>query len=321
MISKPVNIKILVLFLLIFTLVIPTAVGSAAVNAKKESATYVAAVSKLVKYEQTALELYEKYQTPSASTRKAADLAFTKSIVPNYQKFVSGLKAIKSPTTPELLKLHKMGVNAAAKQLNALINMNNAIHKNPMDKTSLANAKKTLSTTIPDMKKWANNLGIYNKKLASSSSDNSQLVTTLPLTVDADEVVDLLRTNAYMVIQSFAEAIKSGDTKKMDDLLKKMINPEANDGNGMDLNQSLKMMDTKVSKYIANYDTDELNKWLNAILNSKALELVPHKPFISDDSLSITFHFELPDYNIGPFVYINMLKKDGVFVINAIWAN
>ncbi|MGF7048932.1 hypothetical protein J2T13_003440 [Paenibacillus sp. DS2015] len=80
---------------------------------------YVDALELIAKFEDKAVTSYTKNNRyVTASNRKQTYAAFNNTIIPNYTKFVVGLKRIK-PTTPKLKQIHDTYIKGASLQLQA----------------------------------------------------------------------------------------------------------------------------------------------------------------------------------------------------------
>ncbi|AJS60955.1 hypothetical protein [Paenibacillus sp. IHBB 10380] len=80
----------------------------------------------IAKFEDKAVTVYTKYSYITSSNRKQTYAAFNNTIIPNYTKFVVGLKKIK-PTTPELKKIHETYIKGASLQLQAFTLFKNSL--------------------------------------------------------------------------------------------------------------------------------------------------------------------------------------------------
>ncbi|HEY2494187.1 MAG TPA: hypothetical protein VGI33_14940 [Paenibacillus sp.] len=80
----------------------------------------------IAKFEDKAVSSYTNNSYVTSSSRKQNYAAFNNTIIPNYTKFVVGLKKIK-PTTPKLKKIHETYIKGASLQLQAFTLFKNSL--------------------------------------------------------------------------------------------------------------------------------------------------------------------------------------------------
>lgn len=121
---------------------------SAAELALLEEATqffdYADQMDLLMDYEEKAWDAYSINEYVTASNRKQEYKLMNYTVVPNYTKFVSGLKLIK-PENKELAKIHQKYVKGAYMELEGFILYNKMVSKTKLDFTLLAKAKAKIS--------------------------------------------------------------------------------------------------------------------------------------------------------------------------------
>jgi len=71
-------------------------------------------------YQLTALNTYEKNKKLKKSTLSKGKAAMKNIVIPNYKKFLAGIKSIK-PTQPELITIHHKLIKSTSIRLEALI--------------------------------------------------------------------------------------------------------------------------------------------------------------------------------------------------------
>ncbi|GFN34191.1 hypothetical protein [Paenibacillus xylaniclasticus] len=317
---KKKYLKLSLLFVLLITFALPVHLASAAVDQKQEVVDYFEALEKISKYETKALDAYSKIIIVTSKNRKETYLLFANTIVPNYEKFVKGLKAIKAPTTPELLKLHKAGINATSQQLDGLTMMKKALYKNPMDSSAWDKANKIINKAAPLVNKWGDDLVAYYDKVvtAAEKKEAASKYLKFSLKISEEEAAEELRDEAIALLHSYAEALKSGDTSKMDNLLYTWIPKK--DVLLLGADYSVEGMDDYVEATIAENDVDILNDWADAVLASTADDLEVSSTYKSDYSLSVYYDLELEGFSAFsiPTVCFSFTTNDGAYFINSI---
>lgn len=81
---------------------------------------YFYANHKYDSYQLTALNTYEKNKKLKKSTIPKGKTAMKNIVIPNYKKFLAGIKSIK-PTQPELIAIHNKLIKATSIRLEALM--------------------------------------------------------------------------------------------------------------------------------------------------------------------------------------------------------
>ncbi|WP_068613416.1 hypothetical protein [Paenibacillus tuaregi] len=125
---------------------------------------YIGQMKKLVNYENTAVNTYNKYQYVSSKNRKEAYYAFANTIVPNYTKFVAGIKAMKTPNA-DLKRINALYIKGSSYQLEALTLMKKALYNTKIDSklykqanAKLAEGRKLISQFSSEFEKYTNKL-------------------------------------------------------------------------------------------------------------------------------------------------------------------
>ncbi|WP_046225814.1 hypothetical protein [Paenibacillus dauci] len=77
---------------------------------------YLITSTKHRKYEALAIKAYEKCRVDSVKTRVQSYNGMTRTVIPNYQKFIDLMKTIK-PAEPQISKLHQQFIKGATLQL------------------------------------------------------------------------------------------------------------------------------------------------------------------------------------------------------------
>ncbi|MNX31035.1 hypothetical protein D3C86_612110 [compost metagenome] len=105
---------------------------------------YAAIMQKLAPYENKAIDTSNKYSYLTSKNRKEAYVALANTIIPNYTKFISGLKAVKTPNK-ELARLNGIYIKGASLQLEGMTIMKKALYSTKIDSKLVkqANAKLT----------------------------------------------------------------------------------------------------------------------------------------------------------------------------------
>lgn len=118
-----------------------------------------------VPYESKAATILNKYKKVLASTRKQAYSEMTTIAIPNYKKFLSGIKQIK-PNNTELSTMHAELVKGTALQLEGMILFQKYVSKLNPDPTIIkkANVKFTQGQLL--ISEFNEEIAVYNAQFS-----------------------------------------------------------------------------------------------------------------------------------------------------------
>ncbi|MDO7905493.1 hypothetical protein Q5741_03585 [Paenibacillus sp. JX-17] len=125
---------------------------------------YTAALEPLGVYEDKAIDTYRNNNYVNAANRKTTFLAFNNIIVPNYTKFVQGLKAIQTPNS-DLKYLHYKYTRGAYLQLEGLMLFKQSLYSQKINyklfnqaNDKLAAGRKLIDQFNTEFEAYANKL-------------------------------------------------------------------------------------------------------------------------------------------------------------------
>jgi hypothetical protein len=105
-----------------------------------QAMSYIDQLTPLQNYEDTAINHLHQLGVLNAKTRKQVYSKLTKTIIPNYTKFVKGMKKIK-PENEELIAIHQQTLQAISLQLQGMTSIQKSVSTNKIN-------LKTLNTGI-----------------------------------------------------------------------------------------------------------------------------------------------------------------------------
>ncbi|WP_046225812.1 hypothetical protein [Paenibacillus dauci] len=124
---------------------------------------YLDQLKTIASYEDKAVDTYNSFRYVTSSNRKKTYAAMNNTVVPNYTKFVVGLKQIK-PETPELAKIHDQYVKAASLQLQALTLFKKYVSTPQLKVATLKQANLKVDAGIKMLKVYRDNMDDYLDK-------------------------------------------------------------------------------------------------------------------------------------------------------------
>lgn len=122
--------------------------------------------TKWVSYETKAAAILNKYKKVTASTRKQAYVEMTTIAIPNYKKFLSGIKQIK-PDNTDLSTMHNKFIKGTTLQLEGMILFQKYVSKLNPDPSIIkkANAKLTQGQLL--ISEFNEEIALYNAQFSS----------------------------------------------------------------------------------------------------------------------------------------------------------
>lgn len=120
-------------------------VDPALVEEYEQAMAYMDQLTPLQNYEDTAINQLHQLGVLNASTRKHVYTKLNKTIIPNYTKFVKGMKKIK-PENEELIAIHKQTLQAISLQLQGMTLIQKSVSTTKIN-------LKTLNTGIDKLTK------------------------------------------------------------------------------------------------------------------------------------------------------------------------
>ncbi|WCT56453.1 hypothetical protein PQ456_02650 [Paenibacillus kyungheensis] len=111
----------------------------------EQAMSYIDQLTPLQNYEDTAIDQLHQLGVLNASTRKHVYTKLNKTIIPNYTKFVKGMKKIK-PENEELIAIHNKTIQAISLQLQGMTLIQKSVSTNKIN-------LKTLNTGIDKLTK------------------------------------------------------------------------------------------------------------------------------------------------------------------------
>lgn len=120
-------------------------VDPALVEEYEQAMAYMDQLTPLQNYEDTAINQLHQLGVLNASTRKHVYKKLNKTIIPNYTKFVKGMKKIK-PENEELIAIHKQTLQAISLQLQGMTLIQKSVSTTKIN-------LKTLNTGIDKLTK------------------------------------------------------------------------------------------------------------------------------------------------------------------------
>ena len=124
---------------------------------------YYSKVTPLRKYETNANHALSNYRTVTSKNRVDAYNALTKSIIPNYEKLLKGLKEIKT-TDGRIKANNELYIKGVSDQLQSLYLMKRVVATKKVDaKTYLVNVKQ-FDAGQTNIVKWANQMNVLKKQ-------------------------------------------------------------------------------------------------------------------------------------------------------------
>ncbi|RUT31850.1 hypothetical protein EJP77_10730 [Paenibacillus zeisoli] len=124
---------------------------------------YAAALDKLVPYEDKAIDTSNKYSFFTSKNRKESYLAYANTVIPNYTKFVAGLKAIKTSNT-ELARLNGLYIKGASLQLEGMNLVKKALYSTKVDSKLIKQANDKLTAGRKLISQFSTGLSAYMNK-------------------------------------------------------------------------------------------------------------------------------------------------------------
>jgi len=290
----------------------------AAVDPKVELEEYMKQVSALDKYEIAALSPLDKYDSVNASNRKAVYISLTNSVIPNYTKFVTGMKAIK-PGTKELATIHTYIVTGVSYHLQALILSQKALSTTKINAKTFSDGDKLLEKSIAQIAKWHTEFDKYSAKVRTYIAP-ADYIHTLPSDVDVAKAVAGLKPQIVSIAKAYAKAV-DGDPSNLKTVVNAMIVADDELVNGPE--DTLNLLQDKAeslfdSKFVENNQSTAKKTWANkmALLTVDEIGILS-PPTKSNSEISINFVAK-PEGSSKLNITLLFVKLGDDYVLNAI---
>lgn len=129
----------------------------------KQINDYVDQLQKLAPFETKAVSTSNKYLYVTAKNRKEAYLAYANTVVPNYTKFLAGLKAIKTPNK-ELARINNIYIKGASLQMEGLNIKKKALYSTKLDSKLLKQSNEKLVAGTKLINQFSKEFKAYSDK-------------------------------------------------------------------------------------------------------------------------------------------------------------
>jgi len=294
--------------------------ASAATKEHNQFEAYYLSVAALAEYEATAVDAFEKVKTVNAKNRKTVLAIFTKTVLPNYGKFLNGLKKVK-PGNAKLVKIHANYVKGATAQHEAFTAMKNALAKSTIDSKAYSTAKTKLAAGKKLIDKWSTDIGNYYNTLKATASDGFWSdVLTLYGDFDTDAAAEQLSPYALDIAHAYADAILSGNSAALEELLGAWI-AAATKNNGLSgADASIEQIVQGIEKTFEANDEDVLAEWAEAIQTANLNDLELAEAEQSNDAVYFSYSLNVPGFDESAFVGIDLVfvAVDGEYVLDSV---
>ncbi len=111
-------------------------------------------------YEERAVDTYNKFRYVTSANRKQAYSALTYTVIPNYTKFLAGLKQIK-PESVQLAKIHANYIKATSLHLEAMTLFKKYVSSPKLDVSILNKANKKVDAGMAALNSYKKALDAY----------------------------------------------------------------------------------------------------------------------------------------------------------------
>lgn len=303
------------ILILLFSL---PAASFAAVDKKAELTKYLDTLVKIKKDESIAISSHEKNKYLASSNRQERYKVFANTIVPNYQKYFAGLKAINGISTPELLNLHKRTIDSTRQQLEALTLIKDALSKNKINQASINKANKILAITGPAINKITAELNTYYNKVLDETSkvvNPDKKSGKYSATLTAKEAEKELRNYALIFIGGYADSLKSGSTSYTENFLNQVI--ASRESGGMGPQKTADGLQERVDDVIKQKGTKGAKNLAALIDNTPTTAFKATSANQTDGTISLTYTLDIPNTSKDIIVFVYLWLQDGQYILES----
>ncbi len=123
-------------------------------------------LDKLAVYEDKAVDTYNKFRYVTSANRKQAYSALTYTVIPNYTKFLAGLKQIK-PESVQLAKIHTHYIKATSLHLEAMNMFKKYVSSPKLELSILNKANQKVDAGMAELNTYKKAITAYGAQFDS----------------------------------------------------------------------------------------------------------------------------------------------------------